>query len=224
MRYILILLFYFGLTVSSVNAATVKFYDDLTVFNSKSSTSLTDFEGIVGDSGSSSASSFTIDGNTYSNVNRLNNVVICGATAAPCAGDSAFMYANGSLGGIRVILDSGITAVGGLFGDLNGPAEMGTLRVFGSDGSEFATQTVNYGDMLAGGEPPTFFGWTTTDTVFTALEFSLAVGFEPNKTWSAVDNFQFGQSLSQVPIPASIWLFGTALVGFVGMARRRKVA
>ena len=26
-----------------------------------------------------------------------------------------------------------------------------------------------------------------------------------------------------VPIPAAFWLFGTALVGFVGMSRRRKV-
>ena len=28
----------------------------------------------------------------------------------------------------------------------------------------------------------------------------------------------------QVPVPAAIWLFGTALIGFVGMSRRRKVA
>jgi len=27
-----------------------------------------------------------------------------------------------------------------------------------------------------------------------------------------------------VPIPAAIWLFGTALIGFVGMPRRRKIA
>jgi hypothetical protein len=27
-----------------------------------------------------------------------------------------------------------------------------------------------------------------------------------------------------VPVPAAVWLFGTALIGFVGMSRRRKVA
>ena len=27
-----------------------------------------------------------------------------------------------------------------------------------------------------------------------------------------------------VPVPAAVWLFGTALVGFIGMSRRRKVA
>jgi len=31
-------------------------------------------------------------------------------------------------------------------------------------------------------------------------------------------------SVSAVPVPAAVWLFGTALIGFVGMSRRRKVA
>ena len=30
--------------------------------------------------------------------------------------------------------------------------------------------------------------------------------------------------LSQVPVPAAIWLFGTALIGLVGFSKRRKVA
>jgi hypothetical protein len=29
--------------------------------------------------------------------------------------------------------------------------------------------------------------------------------------------------LSEVPVPAAFWLFGTALIGFVGMSRRIKV-
>jgi hypothetical protein len=31
-------------------------------------------------------------------------------------------------------------------------------------------------------------------------------------------------TVSAVPVPAAFWLFGTALIGFVGMSRRRKVA
>jgi hypothetical protein len=30
--------------------------------------------------------------------------------------------------------------------------------------------------------------------------------------------------VSAVPVPAAVWLFGTALIGFVGVSRRRKVA
>ena len=30
--------------------------------------------------------------------------------------------------------------------------------------------------------------------------------------------------VSAVPVPAAVWLFGTALIGFVGMSRRRKIA
>jgi len=31
-------------------------------------------------------------------------------------------------------------------------------------------------------------------------------------------------SPNPIPIPAAVWLFGTALIGFVGMSRRRAVA
>ncbi|MCP4471143.1 MAG: VPLPA-CTERM sorting domain-containing protein [Gammaproteobacteria bacterium] len=30
-------------------------------------------------------------------------------------------------------------------------------------------------------------------------------------------------SLSPIPVPAAVWLFGTALIGFVGMSRRTSV-
>jgi hypothetical protein len=33
-----------------------------------------------------------------------------------------------------------------------------------------------------------------------------------------------GTGLNPVPVPAAVWLFGTALMGFVGMSRRRKVS
>jgi len=34
----------------------------------------------------------------------------------------------------------------------------------------------------------------------------------------------FAFQINVVPVPAAFWLFGTALIGFVGMSRRRKVA
>ena len=42
-----------------------------------------------------------------------------------------------------------------------------------------------------------------------------------NATWAAPT---LKLDLNPVPVPAAVWLFGTALIGFVGMSRRRKVA
>ena len=41
---------------------------------------------------------------------------------------------------------------------------------------------------------------------------------------SAVDFDNVQLSVSAVPVPAAVWLFGTALIGFIGVSRRRKVA
>jgi len=64
---------------------------------------------------------------------------------------------------------------------------------------------------------------------------SLAVAlFNNNKTAYLMFGDGFGDhdfddmvvkvEVSPVPLPATVWLFGTALIGFVGMSRRRKVA
>jgi hypothetical protein len=53
-----------------------------------------------------------------------------------------------------------------------------------------------------------------------------------NGTWSIVDaaggakalsGVELWGSVSAVPVPAAVWLFGTALLGFIGMSRRTKV-
>lgn len=40
----------------------------------------------------------------------------------------------------------------------------------------------------------------------------------------AVGAISSAPPVNPVPVPAAAWLFGTALIGFVGMARRRKIA
>lgn len=32
----------------------------------------------------------------------------------------------------------------------------------------------------------------------------------------------FGQATSVVPVPAAVWLFGSGLIGLIGIARRKK--
>ena len=41
---------------------------------------------------------------------------------------------------------------------------------------------------------------------------------------SSVDFDDVQLSVSAVPVPAAVWLFGTALIGLVGFGKRRKVA
>ncbi len=56
--------------------------------------------------------------------------------------------------------------------------------------------------------------WAATGSTGTVYWGSVAAG-----QWTMIDS-----SLSPVPIPAAIWLFGTALIGFVGLSRKRKVS
>jgi hypothetical protein len=79
---------------------------------------------------------------------------------------------------------------------------------------------------VAGGDPN-----NPLDLFFTAL--APQVVLEGRGEWSHTPDFNI-ESIEHtgphapvpavVPVPAAVWLFGTALIGFVGMSRRRKVA
>ena len=60
-----------------------------------------------------------------------------------------------------------------------------------------------------------FYGMIS-DTPFDNIDFRCATNCGDGYF---VDNF----SISPVPVPAAFWLFGTALIGFVGYSRRRKI-
>ena len=80
------------------------------------------------------------------------------------------------------------------------PADMATLNFTSLGGSGLAAFTIAT-DLLQG-------GWLDQD----------GANFDPNLTGTSV---QIG---AVVPVPAAVWLFGSGLLGLVGVARRAKVA
>lgn len=76
----------------------------------------------------------------------------------------------------------------------------------------------------------------STDTFFLGLLYTEGEAFN-SLSWApasggigygiGIDNveaYSGTSDISPVPVPAAFWLFGTALIGFVGMSRRTKVA
>ncbi len=62
------------------------------------------------------------------------------------------------------------------------------------------------------------FGGISANTLILYID---TTGLGGNSDNVGLDNIQFGQSVSAVPVPAAAWLFGSGLIGLVGIARRR---
>ncbi len=74
---------------------------------------------------------------------------------------------------------------------------------------------------------------TVNDSAFNYLEFvaqagqvyTIALGGNGVGRWNAnVAGYELKISSSPVPVPGAVWLFGSALAGFVGLSRRKPVA
>jgi hypothetical protein len=53
------------------------------------------------------------------------------------------------------------------------------------------------------------------------LEFRLGQGSE--QSYMSIDGIMLSDATSPVPVPAAVWLFGSGLIGLIGIARRKKV-
>ena len=97
-----------------------------------------------------------------------------------------------------------------------------SIVAWGMDFNQFADQThVTFLDILempVGPHNTSGFIGFISDTSFNQIALT-----DPFISFSDIgmDNVSY---VSAVPVPAAIWLFGTALVGFAGVARRRKAA
>lgn len=89
----------------------------------------------------------------------------------------------------------------------------------------FAKDTNHDGDLLDAGEG--LARWASNGTVgseFTGLFFD---PFNPNRAWVNIQHPTSGNdrtmelTASPVPVPAAVWMFGSALCGMVGLKRRK---
>ena len=77
----------------------------------------------------------------------------------------------------------------------------------------------------SGGGPLAFISSSSIDPSG-SVGFSTTMGndYLIRLTGTSGDVGNYTMQLATVPIPAAIWLFGTALIGFVGMSRRTMVS
>ena len=88
------------------------------------------------------------------------------------------------------------------------PDTYNTLEFFNNGGSVFSVVGTAVQPPVSSG----FVNVSVTDLVFDKVVFS-----------SADDSFEYAKlSHSPIPIPAAVWLFGSGLLGLVGIARRNK--
>jgi hypothetical protein len=212
----------FGLLTAHASAAVI-FYTDSSAFNAASTTNgFSDFEGIVGINANLTLSPHTVDGVVYKDID-FGFGTVCGANAcsgSPFPFDSAFIAST--FGGAFDIDVSGlafdVTALGGIFGDIDSGPSSAVISIFGTGNALLDSFAVQVADLGAG-LPHTFFGFTTTggDVITRVL-------FDMDGSWEAVDDMQFGTAGAAIPLPAAFPLFGTGLgiLGFLGWRRRRR--
>jgi len=117
-----------------------------------------------------------------------------------------------------MVFDSLVTSVTVTGGDRGGDIDQFLMRAFDVSGNILGTVTT-----------PTFGGNPVTPSSFMVDNFTQAIAFAGIKRVEVENITTFGIGIDDlnftpVPIPAAIWLFGSGLLGMIGIARRKKAA
>ena len=121
-------------------------------------------------------------------------------------GDGEFMSAAFS---------STVSSVSVDLGDARDDADRLFLSVFDSSDNLLGSVTKDIND--------TFTGMETLSLSFSNIAYAnFGSTGELGRGGIFADNFTFDSPVSQVPIPAAAFLFGTGLLGLIGVARRKK--
>ena len=132
--------------------------------------------------------------------------------------------------GTYVVNPIGI-ADGGLYnswnaweGGSNPPSHAGWLNNYSLSSTEFNTYTVTDNTIYSTDLLALDNALSTSFTLSAAADVNFFIIDSPYFDNLGGMSLDVSADVSAVPIPAAAWLFGTALIGFVGMSRRRKVA
>jgi hypothetical protein len=125
------------------------------------------------------------------------------------------------------LVDQVVTAVDGYIANAN-------FGAFGADAAGDGPDVENVGkDASMGFTSPNISPWVNPvglDTPFTwkqaSISFFTGITSAELLSWTLASDgtLSYGAATSTVPVPAAAWLFGSGLVGLVGVARRRRSA
>ena len=210
-RFIIISLALLGLSVSSVNAMTV----------SDRATGLTSPDLLSLDFGSKLYDDLQIT-NQFSKSNNVtfNGDILYRTTTADDLPAIAGGYLLGNIktaiGGNPFDMLFSIDVTNALFSFRTTPGTS-TFTAYLDGAQQETFNAATNGD--AGDDTGRFYGFT--GILFNKITISANTGIGSYN----LDNLQFNAApLSAVPVPAAVWLFGTALFGLIGFSKRRKVA
>lgn len=210
---------------SSVNAAVVSFENDQAGWQaaagSPGSVTLIDFESITG------STTVPIAGDEFSSFagqptfavapqSEFAELFVGSPTSqipTPPSGDNMF-HPTCDLsceGIVTLTFGTPVTSVGAIFVDVEGDfATTGFSLTPGASVPE-----VSFSRNQGGGSF-SFLG-LVSDSPFTSVDIHFAT--RPGSDGVLIDDLQY----AVVPVPAAVWLFGSGLLGLIGMSRRKKV-
>jgi hypothetical protein len=166
--------------------------------------------------GSSGNITATVNGTGVVGDNASGPGTPCGTLCGRFATSGSQFWESSSL--FTIDFSTGISAFGFYatdIGDFNGEV---TLTATASDGT--ATNFTIPNILSSANGSVLFYGFTDTANSYTSIAFG--------NTATGTDVFGFDDmvigDLGQVvvPVPAAVWLFGSGLLGLVGIARRKK--
>jgi len=184
--------------IGLANASTVEFYDNEALFEaSHFSGSLEDFN----DTTLSTGLTINADSSSYAISGGVMNDILSATDS------TTFEFG------------SAINAFGGDFDLSPGGIGMGielTMSFFLGSETVLTQQITDNG----------FFGFITdSTTLFNKVIFSLGNNYSAGLETYNLDNLRYGlHTPSEVPVPAAVWLFGSALMGLFGASRRKSTA